>query len=52
MDAIPAAQLRQLVEAAITRHIDPEALRINEVAERSEREILSGFMDQLPGVAS
>lgn len=41
VDAIPATTLRQIVEDAITQHIDPEALRITQLAEDSEREILT-----------
>ncbi|MET8142672.1 hypothetical protein ABZU32_20390 [Sphaerisporangium sp. NPDC005288] len=41
VDAIPARMLRQLVEDAITRHIEPEALRLTRVAEESERSILT-----------
>lgn len=40
VDAIPAPILRQIVEDAITRHIDPEALRVTRIAEDSERDIL------------
>jgi hypothetical protein len=41
VDAIPAPRLRQIVEDAITQHIDPEALRITRYYEQSEREILA-----------
>jgi hypothetical protein len=41
VDAIPASRLRQIVEDAITSHIDPAALRVTQVAERSEREVLT-----------
>jgi hypothetical protein len=40
VDAIPAPQLRQLVRAAITSHIDQRLLAIDRMVERSEREIL------------
>lgn len=40
VDAIPAPTLRRIVEDAITRHIDPEALRLTRIAEDSERDIL------------
>jgi hypothetical protein len=40
VDAIPAPILRALVEAAITQHIDPEALRLTRIAEDSERTLL------------
>jgi hypothetical protein len=41
VDAIPAPTLREIVADAIVRHIDPEALRLTRIAERSERNILS-----------
>lgn len=41
VDAIPPSILRQLVEDAITQHVDPDALRLTRVAEQSEREILT-----------
>jgi hypothetical protein len=41
VDAIAPTVLRELVEDAITEHIDPEALRLSEVAEQSEREVLT-----------
>lgn len=44
VDAIPPTTLRQIVEDAITSHIDTEALRLTEVAERSEREILTSMI--------
>jgi hypothetical protein len=40
VDAIPTPTLRQIVADAIERWIDPEALRLTQIAERSEREIL------------
>ncbi|CAN5642297.1 hypothetical protein BH24ACT13_BH24ACT13_16520 [soil metagenome] len=40
VDAIPAPLLRQIVEDAITQHIDPEQLRLTRIAEDSEREVL------------
>lgn len=40
VDAIPPRILRQLVEDAITQHIDPHARELTRVAEESEREIL------------
>lgn len=48
VDAIPPVDLRQLVTDAITAHIDVDALRIVQVAERSEREVLS----RMAGVAA
>ncbi len=41
VDAIPAPQLRQIVEDAITRHIDQHALRVTRVYEQSERDIVA-----------
>jgi len=41
VDAIPAKILRELAEQAITQHIDQEALRLKELAETSERDVLS-----------
>jgi hypothetical protein len=50
VDAIPSPKLRSLVREAIEAHIEPEALRLTKIAERSEREILSriaeGWADQ------
>lgn len=40
VDALPSPVLRGLVKEAIRQWIDPEALRLTEIAERSEREIL------------
>ena len=44
VDAIPPTVLREVVDAAITRHIDPEALRISRIAEQSERDILTSMI--------
>lgn len=41
VDAIPAPQLREIVENAITRHIDRAALRATRFAEQSERDLLT-----------
>jgi hypothetical protein len=41
VDAIPTPTLRGLVRDAIESHIDPEALRLHQIAEDSEREILA-----------
>lgn len=38
VDAIPPTVLRELVNEAITQHIDQEALRLTRLAEQSERE--------------
>ena len=47
VDAITSADLRALVEEAITQHIDKEVLHITTVAERSERELLRAWGKQL-----
>lgn len=41
VDAIPPRILRQLLEQTIVRHIDPEAYRLHQIAEDSERDILN-----------
>ncbi len=51
-DAIAPADLRALVEEAITQHIDKEVLNITKVAERSERELLRAWAEQLEAGAS
>jgi hypothetical protein len=40
VDAIPPRVLRELVKAAVEQHVDAEALRLTQVAEQSERDIL------------
>ncbi len=47
VDAIPSADLRTLVEEAITQHIDKEVLNTTKVAEQSERELLRAWAEQL-----
>ena len=47
VDAITSADLRALVEEAITQHIDKEVLHTTTVAERSERELLRAWGKQL-----
>jgi len=49
VDAIRAPILRQLVEDAITQHIDPEALAVVRVAEQSERELLTRMHSDYQG---
>jgi hypothetical protein len=44
VDAIPPTVLRQIVEDAITRHIDQDALRVTRIAEQSERQYLSAMI--------
>lgn len=41
VDAIPARELREIVNEAITQHIDEEVLRISRLAEDSERSVLA-----------
>ena len=48
VDAIPPTVLRELVEEAITEHIDPEALRLTQLAEQSERDILASMIGGTP----
>jgi hypothetical protein len=43
LDAIPPAELRLLVRQCIERHIDPRALEITKIAERSERDLFRQF---------
>jgi hypothetical protein len=40
VDAIPSTALRQIVRDAIEQWLDPEALRMNQIAEQSEKQIL------------
>jgi hypothetical protein len=40
VDALPPEQLRQMVQACIVQHVDTQQLRVTEVAEASERELL------------
>jgi hypothetical protein len=47
VDAIPAPELRRIVEESITRHIDQEQLRLTRVAENSEREVLDNILTGL-----
>ena len=47
VDAIPSADLRALVEEAITQHIDKEVLNTTMVAEESERELVRAWAEQL-----
>jgi hypothetical protein len=48
VDAIPPTVLRQIVEDAIAGHIEPEALRLDQVAEQSERDILTSMIGGQP----
>ncbi|CAN5587295.1 hypothetical protein BH23CHL5_BH23CHL5_23200 [soil metagenome] len=51
LDAIPAAQLRTLVNESIEQHIDTEALRQTLAVEEQERETLAHVVDHLKDVA-
>ena len=51
-DAIPPADLRAIVEEAITQHIDKAVLNTTMVAERSEREIVRAWAKQLEAGAT
>lgn len=43
VDAIPASTLRSIVREAIEQHVDPEALRLTQVAEDDERRYLTAL---------
>jgi hypothetical protein len=45
VDALPSPVLRDLVRDAIERWVDPEALRVTQIAEASEREVLTRIAD-------
>jgi hypothetical protein len=45
VDAIPARMLRAILEDAITQHIDEEELRITQMVEKDEREILTRLIE-------
>jgi len=47
VDAIPAPILRNLVEAAILRHVDDGALNVTLAAEDSERDLLYRIAGQV-----
>jgi hypothetical protein len=47
LDAIPAARLRTLVRECIERHIDKEQLNLLQIAEASERELLTKWAGTL-----
>ena len=47
LDAIPPGDLRDLVEQCILQHIDGDKMKMNLVAEKSEREQLSYWKDAL-----
>lgn len=44
VDAIPPTLLRSIVEEAIVQHIDAEAFHLTQIAERSERDILTSMI--------
>ena len=47
VDAIPAPILRELAEEAIVKHIDPDAWRYTQMAEESERDLLTRIADSV-----
>ena len=49
VDAIDPADLRQLVEQTILRHVDAQALAATQVAEASERELLNRVTARVRG---
>ncbi len=51
VDAIPPTRLRSLVEQAILKHIDRDALSRTLVAEQSEREFIRAWGEHLQGGA-
>ena len=48
VDALPPTELRRIVTGAITRHIEPEAFRLHQLAEQSERDILTSMIGGPP----
>jgi hypothetical protein len=50
LDAIPSATLRGMVRDCIERHVDKRMLRVTEVAEESEREIMERIATNLPSI--
>ena len=52
LDAIRPRDLRELVEAAIQRHLPPEQFAILKEAEKSERDIITRLVGNLIGPAS
>jgi hypothetical protein len=44
LDAIPPNRLRDIVQAAIERHLPPEQYRVLKVAEASERRLINGIV--------
>jgi hypothetical protein len=51
LDAIPAAELRELVRSCIELHVDRRQLEILRIAEKSEREILTNWAKLVKGSA-
>lgn len=52
VDAIPSADLRSLCRQAIEQHLDLDAMRMLEVAEESERTILTRIAETMGGQAA
>jgi hypothetical protein len=49
LDAIEPGRLRELVDAAIQRHLPPEQFRVLQAAEESERRLLTRIVDVASG---
>jgi hypothetical protein len=47
LDALPAAILKGMVTEVIERHISPEQLEVLREAERSERQILRNWAEEI-----
>jgi hypothetical protein len=43
LDAIPADELRRMVDEAITRHLPQDQLRVLKIVEESERELIEAY---------
>jgi len=52
VDAIPAPQLRRILEEAITRHISRDHMRMITFAEQSERDVLTRMRQMIGGGGS
>ena len=50
VDAVPPAELRRIINRAIERHVDKRALKVIQVAERSERELMERISGNLPDI--
>ncbi len=50
VDAIPPEKLREIINTAIMQHINRRALKVIQVAERSERGLMEKISGNLPGI--